>query len=118
MNDQPINFTFDKDNLYREESVTDLKMGSIRSLIPIKTDNTRDESRETIFVGHTQLRSPEGMVPIQARLQAANLEEAMEKFPEAMKQALDAMVEEAKKMQQEQGRPRQQEDSRIILPGS
>ena len=118
MNGQQINFTFDKDNLYREESVTDLKTGSIRALIPVKPDRTRDESRETIFVGHTQLMSPEGLVPLQARLQAANLEEALEKFPEAMKQALDAMIEEIKKRKQEQGRTRQQEDSPIILPGS
>lgn len=62
--------------------------------------------------------SPQGMVPIQARLQAVSFEEALKKFPEAMKQALDAMVEDAKKRQQEQGRTRKQEDSRIILPGS
>ncbi len=112
---QQIDFTININNLYREESITDLKVGSIRCLIPVKSDGTEDESRETIFVGQTQLMSPQGMVPLQAPIQAATLEEAMEKFPEAMKQAMEEMIENARKMQQEQ--KRQQDDSRIIMPG-
>ena len=34
-----------------------------------------------------------------------------------MKKALEEMVEDARKMQQEQNRKRQQDDSRIIVPG-
>jgi len=117
MNDERIDFTWNKDNLYREESVTDLRAGSIRVLMPIKSDGSGDESRETIFVGHAQLRSPEGMVPLQARLQAANLEEAMEGFPEAMKQALQELIEEAKKRKAEEGSSKQ-DDSQIIMPGT
>lgn len=118
MNDQnpQIDFTVNPNNLYREESVTDLKVASIRSLTPIKLDGTRDESREVIYVGHTQLMSPQGPVPLQAPLNATTLEDAMNKFPEAMKQALEEVIENAKKMQAEQDRTQQQDDSRIILP--
>jgi hypothetical protein len=115
--DHQLDFTINTNNLYREESVTDLKVGSIRCFIPIKADGTKDESRETMFVGHTQLMSPQGMVPLQVPIQAAQLEEAMKKFPEAMQQAMGEMMERARKMQAEQSRAQQQDDSRIILPG-
>ena len=46
-----------------------------------------------------------------------NLEEAMDNFPKAMEQAMANMIEEVKKMQREQERSIQQEDSRIIVPG-
>jgi hypothetical protein len=114
---QQLNFGININNLYREESITDLKVGSIRSFIPIKADGTKDESREIMFVGHTQLMSPQGTVPLQAPIQAAQLEEAVKKFPEAMQQAMEEMMERAKKMQAEQSRGQQQDDSRIILPG-
>ncbi len=114
---QQINFSVAANNLYREESVTDLKTASIRTLTPIKPDGSNDESREKIFVGHTQLMSPQGMVPLQSPLQATTFEEAMEKFPAAMKQALSEMIENAKKMQQEQERMQKNTDSRIIVPG-
>ena len=32
--EQTIDFTIDKTNLHREESITDLKVGSIRRLVP------------------------------------------------------------------------------------
>lgn len=113
---QNINFTIDKTTLYREESVTDLKIGSIRRLIPVKADGTDDNTRNEVFIGHTQLMSPEGPLPIQSELSAKTLEEAIDVFPAAMKQALMEMVEKIQQMQrQEQLKP--QGDSRIIVPG-
>jgi len=41
-----------KDNLYHEESVKELKAGSIRRLVPKKSGGTDDPSRTPIFVGH------------------------------------------------------------------
>ena len=115
MNDK-IDFTVARDNLYREDSVTDLKTASIRCLTPVKSDGTIDDSREKIFVGHTQLMSPQGMVPLQAKLEAATLEEAMDKFPSAMHKAMDEMIENVRKMQQEQERTRRDNQSRLIVP--
>ncbi|MCP4682132.1 MAG: cytoplasmic protein [Desulfobacterales bacterium] len=117
MSDNEVDFTVDKTNLYREESITDLKVASIRRLTPIKPDGTTDESRKNIFVGHTQLMSPQGPVPLHAPLEATTLEQATEKFPGAMQHAMEEMIENVKKMQQEQEAAKQNNDSNIIMPG-
>lgn len=98
-----------QNNLYLEESFTDLDMASIRRLTPVKPNGIKDKSRKPIFVGHTQLMTPQGALPIQGRLEANNLKEAMENFPEAMKISIEKMLENLKKMQQK-------EESRIIVP--
>jgi hypothetical protein len=117
MTNNEIDFTVDKTNLYREENYIDLKTASIRCLIPITPDGAVDESREKIFVGHTQLMSPQGPVPLHAPLQASSLEDAMEKYPDAMHHAMAEMIENAKKMHQEREQANQQESSRIVVPG-
>jgi len=113
---QQIDFTVDKNNLYREESFTDLKVASIRRLIPVNPDGTDDKSRTPMFLGHTQLMSPEGPVPIQSSLEANNLEEAFEKFSGAMQQAFAIVIERIREMQQQQ-QMKQKDKSRIIVPG-
>lgn len=113
---QKINFTVDKNNLYREVTFTDLKIASIRKLVPVTADGADDKARKVIFVGSTQLMTPEGPLPIQARLAATTLEDAIREFPEAMKEALAEVIEEIQKMQQEQQR-QARDDSRIIVPG-
>ncbi len=114
-----IDFTVDRTNLYREESITDLKVASIRRMIPAKSDGTEDTSRASVFIGHTQLMSPDGPLPIQSQLAANNIEEALDVFPEVMKKALGEVVERIKKMQaeQQQQQPQQKKESRIIMPG-
>jgi len=111
-----INFSIDKDTLYREESITDLKVGSIRRLIPIKADGNADDARAEVFIGHTQLMSPEGPLPIQSELTAKSIEEAINVFPATMKQALQEMVEKMQEMQRQQ-QQQQKDESRIIVPG-
>ena len=113
--EQNIDFTMEKDNLYREESVTDLKAGSIRRLLPIKSDGEDDPSRTTIFVGHAQLMSENGPLPVQSRLSANTLEEAIDAFPEAMNSALAEIIERVRQMQQQPGQ--QNDGSSIIIPG-
>ncbi len=109
-----IDFTVSKDNLYREEAITDLKVASIRYLRPIKRDGTDDPDRKPIFMGHTQVMSPEGPLPIQATLSAGSLEEALDEFPSAMQKALAEVIKRIQKLQQQrQGK----DDSRIIVPG-
>ncbi len=114
---EQINFTFNKQSLCREESVTDLRVGSIRCLRPINPDGTDDEKRMTVFMGHTQLHSPQGLVPLQAPLQATTLEQAIDEFPIAMKKALEEMLARAQQMQAQQQAAQKQNESRIITPG-
>jgi hypothetical protein len=113
---QQIDFTVNKAELYREVMFTDLRAASIRKLVPVLADGTDDKSRSVIFVGATQLMTPEGPLPIQTRLSATTLEQALDEFPSAMQRALAEVVEEIQKMQQEQKR-QSKDDSRIIVPG-
>lgn len=101
----------DQQNLYREESITDLRVATIRRLIPINADGTDDINRPTQYIGSTQIISQMGPLPISAPIEAASLQEAIEKFPQAIKAAVDQMVEEAKEY-------RRQESSRIVVPGT
>ncbi|MFH1981017.1 MAG: cytoplasmic protein [Pseudomonadota bacterium] len=105
-----LNLKVDTTNMYMEEGFTDLKVASIRRLTPIKADGTPDPSRTPIFVGTTQLLTPEGPLPIQAPLMANSLQEALEVFADAMKKAVADMMQEARRMKQD-------EASRIIVPG-
>jgi hypothetical protein len=117
MTNNQIDFTVKKNNLYREENISDLESASILRFTPIKPDGTVDESREKIFVGHTRLVTPQGPVPLQAPLKASTLEEAIENFSDAMQHAMEEMIENVKKMQQEQEKSNQKEASHIVVPG-
>ena len=109
-----IDFNLDSGNLYREESYTDLKAGAIRRLIPVQSDGSPDTSRTEIFVGTTQLLTPEGPLPVQARLLANNFQEALTAYPVAMHQATQEMIAQLEELQKKY---QEKEDSRIIVPG-
>jgi hypothetical protein len=100
----------DRSNLYREESYTDLKVASLRQLVPITPDGDRDLGREVVFLAQTQLMSQMGPLPVQARIEAATLAEAIDKFPEAMQVAVEQLVEEVREEQR-------REAGRIVTPG-
>ena len=60
--------------------------------------------------------SSQGPVPLHAPLTGATLEEAMDNFSEAMHKAMNEMIEQVQKMQQEQAKAKQQEALRIVVP--
>jgi len=101
---QQIDFTVERNNLYREESFTDIKVAAIRRLIPVKPDGSNDNSRTPIFMGQTQLITPKGPVMLQSLLNAKTIEEAMDEFPAAMQDQMDKMVADAME-KQNQGTP-------------
>ena len=105
-----IDLKLDGNNLYREESFTDLKTGAVRRLTPVTEDGSKDESREPIFMAQTQLMSPNGPLPVSCMIEAATLPEAVKKFPDVVKKEVERIIELAQKAQQE-------ESSRIIVPG-
>jgi hypothetical protein len=100
----------DRENLYREESYTDLKVATIRVLTPVTLNGSVDPNREPLFIAQTQLMSQAGPLPVQTSIDARTLEEALAKFPEAIKKGVEAMIEEAKQIQRD-------EASRIVVPG-
>ena len=110
-------FKIDRTNLYIEESFTDLKIGTVKRLTPVKTDGSEDKSRKTMFVGHTSIMTPNGPLPIQNVIEAKELAQAIKKFPEAMQEAMNRLIEEVKKYQEQQQSEIQKPDSNIIIPG-
>ncbi len=96
------NIKIDGSNLWKEENITDLQVGSIRKLTPIKIDGTEDETRKATFSATTNIMTPSGALPISGEIEAANLEEAVEKFSEAIGAAVKKLQEDMVRMQQEQ----------------
>ena len=99
----------DISQLYREEIFTDRKAGTLRRLVPVKSDGTEDSSRPVLYSGQTQLLTPAGVLPLAFELEAASLEEACNKFPDAVKVAIEQAIEEAREMRREAA-------SRIVVP--
>lgn len=99
----------DSANLYREELFTDRRAGTIRRLTPVTATGDADTSRPTLFSGQTQLLTPAGVLPLMFEIDAKNLDDAIQKFPQAVKVALDEAIEEAREMRREAA-------SRIVVP--
>jgi hypothetical protein len=98
-NEKEPEIRIDQDNLYHEETFTDLKVGWVRRLTPVTPDGNRDKSREPLFIGQTQLVTPP----------AKTLPDAIKTFPEVMALTIKNMIERAKEIQRES-------TSRIITP--
>ena len=101
----------DAKSLYREEVFTDLRVGTLKQLTPVTSDGSRDMGRPMAYVGETQLMSQVGPLPVQAPIEADNLQQAMERFPAAVQRAVEAMISEVKELQRK-------EMSRIVVPGA
>ncbi|HPW69344.1 MAG: hypothetical protein WDA72_04130 [Desulfomonilia bacterium] len=101
----------DQKNLYREEVFTDMKFATIRQLTPVLPDGQRDDRRNILYFGHTQIMTPGGALPLQFEIDAKSLKQAMDLFPNAVKKAFEELVEEMKEAQR-------QSESRIVVPGN
>ena len=88
-------------SLCREEIYTDRKVGTIRCMIPVKTDGSADTSRKTHYVGEAQLLTPMGALPLAFDIPASTLEEAVTKFPDAAKVGIERAVKELQQMRRE-----------------
>jgi hypothetical protein len=96
-------------NLYREEIFSDRRVGTIRLLTPVTKDGATDLSRKIIFVGETQVLTPAGMLPIAFEIDARTLAEAVEKFGDGVKQAVEQTVQELRDLRREAA-------SSIVIP--
>jgi hypothetical protein len=95
--------------MYREEIFTDRRAGTIRRLTPVTLDGATDTSRPVLFSGQTQLLTPAGVLPLVFEIEASTLDEALQKFPDGVKVALEQAIEEAREMRRESA-------SRIVVP--
>ena len=99
----------DPKGLYREDVFTDRRAGSIRRLTPVTVDGTPDATRPVLFSGQTQLLTPAGVLPLGFEIEANTLDEALRKFPEGVKAALEQAIDEARELRREAA-------SRIVVP--
>ncbi len=99
----------DATGLYHEEIFSDRKAGTIRRLTPVTRDGSPDPGRPVLFSGQTQLLTPAGVLPLGFEIDAKTLDEAIQKFPAAVKVALTEAIEEARELRREAA-------SRIVVP--
>ena len=99
----------DSASLYREEIITDRKVGTIRVLTPIKSDGAADASRAVIYIGEAQLMTSVGTLPINFELEAQSLEQAVSQFAGTAKEAVERTMKDLQEL-------RRQAASSIVVP--
>ncbi len=99
----------DASALYREEIVTDRRVGTIRMLTPITADGSDDGKRSKLFVGEAQMLTSMGPLPISFDIEATTLADAVAKYGDAAKEGFERAVRELQDM-------RRQQASSIVLP--
>ena len=99
----------DPKTLCREEIITDRKVGTIRVLTPIRSDGSNDASRQVAYIGEAQLLTSVGTLPINFEIEAKSLDEAVVKFAEVAKEAVERTVKDLQEM-------RRQAASSIVVP--
>lgn len=109
MSTENADFKMDSNTLYREEVFTDRKMGTVRVLTPVTDDGATDIERPVLYLGQTQIMTPMGTLPISFEIAASSLTEAVSKFGEGAKQAVEETMEELKEL-------RRQAASQIVIP--
>ena len=107
--DKSAEAKMDPATLYREEIITDRKVGTVRMLTPVKSDGSPDASRAVLYVGEAQLLTSVGALPITFEIEAQSLDEAVKKFAEVAKDAVEKAVRELQEM-------RRQAASSIVVP--
>lgn len=101
----------DDSALFREDTYTDRKVGTIRTLTPVKGDGSPDASRKIIYAGEAQIMTNAGPLPINFEIDAESLSEAAQKFSDTAKVAIERTVKELQEM-------RRQAASSIVVPGA
>jgi len=101
--------SMDSTQIYREESFTDRKVGTIRRLTPVSAAGVAETARPVLFVGQAQIMTPMGTVPISFEIDAVTLDAAIEKFGAAAEQAVHQTMQELQEMRREQA-------SSLVIP--
>ena len=101
--------TMDVASLYREEVYTDRKVGTLRVLVPVKSDGGDDTARATVYTGEAQLMTNMGPLPISFDITAKDLGEAVQKYAEAAKIGIEHTMRELQEL-------RRQQSSSLIVP--
>jgi regulator of protease activity HflC (stomatin/prohibitin superfamily) len=99
----------DARELYREEVLTDRKVGTIRVLYPVNPDGTPDPGRETVYAGEAQMYTAMGTLPLSFDIEARSVGEAVAGYAAAATAAVERTVRELEEY-------RRQAASSIVIP--
>ena len=97
-------------NLYREETFTDRRVGTLQRLTPVTRAGDPDAARPVLYVGQTQVLTPAGALPLTFEVEAKSLDEAVKQFGDLAQQALQSTMRRLEELRREQA-------SSIIVPG-
>jgi hypothetical protein len=99
----------DATSLYREEVITDRRVGTLRVMTPIKSDGSRDLGRTVLYVGEAQLLTQAGLLPLVFEIDATSLADAIEKFAAGATAAIERTRRELEELRREAA-------SQIVVP--
>lgn len=99
----------DPTSLYREEIVTDRKVGTLRMMTPLTANGTVDAARPVLYMGEAQIMTSAGPLPISFEIEATTLAEAVDGFGPAAKDAIEKTVRDLQEL-------RRQAASSIVVP--
>jgi hypothetical protein len=99
----------DPTSLYREDTYTDRRIGTIRVLTPVTPEGSTDLGRPVLYVGETQLLTTGGLLPLVFEIEARSLNEAVDKFPQGAEAAIERTRREIEQLRREAA-------SQIIVP--
>lgn len=100
----------DPAELYREDSFTDRRVGTIRRLVPVTAEGQDDSRRPVQYLGQTQVMTPAGALPLSFAIPAKDLREAVDGFAQAANEAIHQAVQELQDMRREAA-------SQVYVPG-
>ena len=109
MADSPRDPAMDAKSLYREEIYTDRKLGTLRVMLPVRSDGAPDAGRPTLYLGEAQLMTNMGPMPISFDIEAASLADAVANYGEAAKTGVEQALRELQEM-------RRQASSSLVIP--
>jgi hypothetical protein len=99
----------DAASLYREEVVTDRRVGTIRMLVPVTDMGAPDPARPTLYSGEAQIMTNMGALPVSFDIEAANLAQAVAGYGDAARAGIERTMRELQEL-------RRQQSSGLIVP--
>ncbi len=103
--------SMDPNALWREELITDRRVGTIQRLTPITVSGEPDASRSVSFQGQTQILTPGGALPLSFEIPGDSLADAVANFGKAAEGAVEDAMKQLEAMRREAA-------SSIIVPGA
>ena len=108
-NRNPPEAAMDAAALYREEIITDRRIGTIRMMVPVKTDGDADTARKTLFSGEAQIMTNMGALPVTFDIEADTLADAVANYGDAARTGIERTMRELQEL-------RRQQSSGLIVP--